>query len=234
MPDAPRRDSPGSESIYLKEKKEDQRSLPHAGPPIRTRAGVLNASARELRSSGGDRADRRAALHARGPRACAPLQTGRCGLVGPPSGRADTRPPPGGSCLFSVLRESARGASAALPLSPPHPPRSPPPSGLPPSPLPPPPPAPRPALPSSPAAVPAEQEKRGKERKGAVKRKAESTWPRPGTRGKRWVGRGSRARRLRKREVEPRTPLAGARPCSRVPYSPDRGPSVWTCSLARS
>lgn len=70
-----------------------------------------------------------------------------------------------GPCLFSVLRESARGASACLPLSPPSVPTLR-------DPLPPPPgcPFPRrpPPLPSSPAADPAEQEKRGergKERK---------------------------------------------------------------------
>lgn len=41
---------------------------------------------------------------------------------------------------------------------------------------------------------------------------------------------GSGARSLRKREVEPRIPLAGLRRCSWVQCSRDGVPSVWTCS----
>lgn len=46
QPDAPRRGLPGSEFNYLKDKKEDQQGRPCVSPPIRTRAGVLNASAK--------------------------------------------------------------------------------------------------------------------------------------------------------------------------------------------
>lgn len=60
LPDAPRRGVPAPNPAIKRSRKDDRPGLPWAGPPIRTRAGVLNPSG-TLRSSGGNSAQRRAA-----------------------------------------------------------------------------------------------------------------------------------------------------------------------------